>query len=169
MLNSTSAGMPRKPAASHTGTPRCISQVAAVWRSVRGVTWPWRPAKPTALLKDDRSRQIVRVCPGSTVSTESAAICLRALGWPSTSVAVFALFRSRIHATHLAAAAAIAPVWARFASTYPDVHLEILVETRPIDITSFYDTCQLGDTPERFVDFDRLSRGRWVWRVSKAK
>src|SRR6266403_3796398 len=35
--------------------------------------------------------------------------------------------RLRIHATHLAAAAAIAPVWGRFASTYPDVHLELLV------------------------------------------
>jgi DNA-binding transcriptional LysR family regulator len=44
--------------------------------------------------------------------------------------------RLRIHATHLAAAAAIAPVWARFASAYPDVHLEILVETRPIDIVA---------------------------------
>ena len=44
--------------------------------------------------------------------------------------------RLRIHATHIAAAAAIAPVWGRFASTYPDVHLEILVETRPIDIVA---------------------------------
>jgi DNA-binding transcriptional LysR family regulator len=44
--------------------------------------------------------------------------------------------RLRIHATHIAAAAAIAPVWARFASTYPDVHLEILVESRPIDIVA---------------------------------
>jgi DNA-binding transcriptional LysR family regulator len=44
--------------------------------------------------------------------------------------------RLRIHATHIAAAAAIAPVWARFASTYPDVHLEILIESRPIDIVA---------------------------------
>jgi DNA-binding transcriptional LysR family regulator len=44
--------------------------------------------------------------------------------------------RLRIHATHIAAAAAFAPVWARFASTYPDVHLEILVESRPIDIVA---------------------------------
>ena len=44
--------------------------------------------------------------------------------------------RLRIHATHIAAAAAIAPVWARFASTYPDVHLEILMESRPIDIVA---------------------------------
>ena len=44
--------------------------------------------------------------------------------------------RLRIYATHIAAAAAIAPVWGRFASTYPDVHLEILVETRPIDIVA---------------------------------
>src|SRR5258706_9981306 len=38
--------------------------------------------------------------------------------------------------THIAAAAAIVPVWERFASTYPDVHLEILVESRPIDIVA---------------------------------
>ena len=44
--------------------------------------------------------------------------------------------RLRIYAGHLAAAAVIAPVWARFATTYPDVHLEILVEMRPIDIVA---------------------------------
>src|SRR6202047_16173 len=44
--------------------------------------------------------------------------------------------RLRIFAGHLAAAAVIAPVWARFASTYPDVHLEILVEMSPIDIVA---------------------------------
>jgi hypothetical protein len=49
--NSTSADMPRKPAASHTGTPRCIGQVAAVWRRVWDVTPPGRPASLTALLK----------------------------------------------------------------------------------------------------------------------
>nr|WP_244486076.1 hypothetical protein [Bradyrhizobium viridifuturi] len=32
--------MPRNPAASRIGTPRCISQVAAVWRNVCGVTFP---------------------------------------------------------------------------------------------------------------------------------
>lgn len=42
--------MPGKPAASHTGTPRCVSQVAAVWRRVWGVTRPGRPASLTALL-----------------------------------------------------------------------------------------------------------------------
>jgi DNA-binding transcriptional LysR family regulator len=44
--------------------------------------------------------------------------------------------RLRIHATHIAAAAAIVPVWGQFASTYPDVHLEILVESRAIDIVA---------------------------------
>jgi DNA-binding transcriptional LysR family regulator len=44
--------------------------------------------------------------------------------------------RLRIHATQLAAIAAVAPMWGRFASTYPDVHLEIFVETRPIDIVA---------------------------------
>jgi len=42
--------------------------------------------------------------------------------------------RLRIHATHIAAAAVIAPVWGRFASANPDVHLEILMESKPIDI-----------------------------------
>jgi DNA-binding transcriptional LysR family regulator len=44
--------------------------------------------------------------------------------------------RLRIHASHPAAAAVIAPVWERFLSTYPEVHLELWVETRPIDIVA---------------------------------
>ena len=43
--------MPRNPAASQIGTPRCMSHVAAVWRRVWGVTFPGRPASPTAVLK----------------------------------------------------------------------------------------------------------------------
>ena len=42
--------MPKNPAASQIGTPRCISQVAAVWRKVCGVTLPARWASPTAVL-----------------------------------------------------------------------------------------------------------------------
>ncbi len=38
--------MPRNPAASQIGTPRCISQVAAVWRKVCGVTWPGQTGEP---------------------------------------------------------------------------------------------------------------------------
>ena len=44
--------------------------------------------------------------------------------------------RLRLYASHLAAAAVIAPVWARFLSTYPDVHLELRVEEAPADIVS---------------------------------
>jgi DNA-binding transcriptional LysR family regulator len=44
--------------------------------------------------------------------------------------------RLRIHASHLAAAAVIAPVWGRFLSTYPEVHLDLWIETRPIDIVA---------------------------------
>ena len=40
----------------------------------------------------------------------------------------------RIYAGHMAAAAIIAPVWGRFLSTYPDVHLEVRVGEAPIDI-----------------------------------
>jgi DNA-binding transcriptional LysR family regulator len=44
--------------------------------------------------------------------------------------------RLRIHASPLAAPALIAPVWERFLSTYPEVHLELWVEMRPLDIVA---------------------------------
>jgi DNA-binding transcriptional LysR family regulator len=44
--------------------------------------------------------------------------------------------RLRIYAGHLAAAAVIAPVWGRFLSTYPDVHLELRVDDTPADIVA---------------------------------
>lgn len=40
-----------KPAASHLSTPACMSHVAAVWRSVCGLTSRVRPARRTADLK----------------------------------------------------------------------------------------------------------------------
>jgi DNA-binding transcriptional LysR family regulator len=39
-------------------------------------------------------------------------------------------------ASHLAATAVIAPVWGRFLSTYPEVHLELRVGDEPIDIVA---------------------------------
>jgi DNA-binding transcriptional LysR family regulator len=44
--------------------------------------------------------------------------------------------RLRIYATHMAGAAVIAPVWGRFLSMYPDVHLEVQVGEAPIDIVA---------------------------------
>ena len=44
--------------------------------------------------------------------------------------------RLRIHASHLSAPALIAPMWGRFLSTYPEVHLELWVEMRPLDIVA---------------------------------
>jgi DNA-binding transcriptional LysR family regulator len=44
--------------------------------------------------------------------------------------------RLRIYAGHVAAAAVIAPVWRRFLSTYPEVHLELQVGEAPIDIVA---------------------------------
>src|ERR1700738_5539228 len=44
--------------------------------------------------------------------------------------------RLRIHAIHLAASAVIAPIWGRFLSTYPEVHLELAVGEAPIDIVA---------------------------------
>jgi DNA-binding transcriptional LysR family regulator len=44
--------------------------------------------------------------------------------------------RLRIHAGHTAAAAVVAPVWQRFLSTYPDVHLELQVSEATLDIVA---------------------------------
>jgi DNA-binding transcriptional LysR family regulator len=44
--------------------------------------------------------------------------------------------RLRIYAIHLAAAAVVAPIWGRFLSTYPEVHLELAVGEATIDIVS---------------------------------
>jgi DNA-binding transcriptional LysR family regulator len=44
--------------------------------------------------------------------------------------------RLRIYAVHPAAAAVIAPVWQRFLSTYPEIHLELQLGEAPIDIVA---------------------------------
>jgi DNA-binding transcriptional LysR family regulator len=46
------------------------------------------------------------------------------------------LGRLRIYATHMAATAVITPVWRRFLSTYPEVHLEVQVSEAPADIVA---------------------------------
>jgi len=46
------------------------------------------------------------------------------------------LGRLRIYVNHLAAAGVIAPIWGRFLSTYPEVHLELAVGEAPIDIVA---------------------------------
>jgi DNA-binding transcriptional LysR family regulator len=42
----------------------------------------------------------------------------------------------RIYALHLAATAVIAPIWERFLSMYPEVHLELAVDEAKMDIVS---------------------------------
>src|SRR5580692_8444228 len=44
--------------------------------------------------------------------------------------------RLRIYAVHVAGAALIAPIWQRFLSTYPEVHLELAVGEAPLDIVA---------------------------------
>jgi DNA-binding transcriptional LysR family regulator len=44
--------------------------------------------------------------------------------------------RLRIYALHAAAAAVIVPVWHRFLSTYPEIHLELQLGEAPIDIVA---------------------------------
>jgi DNA-binding transcriptional LysR family regulator len=44
--------------------------------------------------------------------------------------------RLRLHVTHLAGAAVIAPLWQRFLSSFPDVQLEIHAAEAPVDIVA---------------------------------
>ena len=44
--------------------------------------------------------------------------------------------RLRIYLTHMSAAAVIAPIWHRYLSTYPDIHLELQVGEPAIDIVA---------------------------------
>src|SRR5258706_8623230 len=44
--------------------------------------------------------------------------------------------RLRIYAVHVAAWAVITPIWGRFLSTYPEVHLELALGEAPIDIVA---------------------------------
>lgn len=44
--------------------------------------------------------------------------------------------RLRIHAIHLAGATVVAPVWARFLATYPEVQLEVQLGEAPVDIVA---------------------------------
>src|ERR1700692_3876463 len=41
-----------------------------------------------------------------------------------------------IYAIHTAAVAVVAPIWQRFLSTYPEVHLELAAGEAPIDIVA---------------------------------
>ena len=53
------------------------------------------------------------------------------------------LGRLRIYAARAAAPAVVAPIWARFLSTYPEIHLELAVGEAPID-TSWRRDSTLG-------------------------
>ncbi len=44
--------------------------------------------------------------------------------------------RLRIYASHMAAVTVVAPIWWRFLSTYPEVHLELAVGEAPLDIVA---------------------------------
>src|SRR5271156_2045430 len=44
--------------------------------------------------------------------------------------------RLRILSNHMAATAVIAPIWARFLATFPDVHLELQVSEALVDIVA---------------------------------
>ena len=44
--------------------------------------------------------------------------------------------RLRIYAVHTAAVAVVAPIWGRFLSTYPEVHLELAVGEATVDIVA---------------------------------
>jgi DNA-binding transcriptional LysR family regulator len=60
--------------------------------------------------------------------------------------------RLRIYAGHLAAAAVIAPIWGRFLSTYPDVHLELRVDEAPADIVAMGFDAGIGSPARAAAD-----------------
>ena len=65
------------------------------------------------------------------------------------------LGRLRIHAVHVGASAVIAPFWARFLSTYPEVHLELAMGEAPIDIVAKGFDAGIG--PQDWVPADMIA------------
>jgi DNA-binding transcriptional LysR family regulator len=63
--------------------------------------------------------------------------------------------RLRIHASPVAAPALIAPVWERFLSTYPEVHLELWVDMRPVDIVA--SSFDVGIGPKHWIAADMIA------------
>jgi DNA-binding transcriptional LysR family regulator len=63
--------------------------------------------------------------------------------------------RLRLHVSPTAVAAVIAPVWGRFLSTYPDVHLEIHMDVAPMDdVAKGFDA---GIGPRNWVAADMIA------------
>jgi DNA-binding transcriptional LysR family regulator len=58
----------------------------------------------------------------------------------------------RIHATHMAAAAVIAPIWRRFLSMYPEVSIELGVDEARIDIVAQGFDAGIGPKDRAAVD-----------------
>ncbi len=63
--------------------------------------------------------------------------------------------RLRLYATHVAASAVIAPIWDKFLSSYPDVHLEVQIGEAPIDIVAKGFDAGVG--PQNRVDADMIA------------
>lgn len=63
--------------------------------------------------------------------------------------------RLRLYVTHLAGAAVIAPVWARFLASFPDVQLELHADAAPIDIVAKGFDCGIG--PRDWVAADMIA------------
>src|SRR5580693_8612768 len=61
--------------------------------------------------------------------------------------------RLRIYAAYVAGAAVIAPIWGRFLSTYPEVHLELAVGDTPIDIVAKGFDAGIGPHDARVVSW----------------
>ena len=61
----------------------------------------------------------------------------------------------RISTHPLAAAAIIAPIWHRYLSTYPDVHLEVQINEAPVDIVS--NGLDAGIGPKRWPAADMIA------------
>jgi len=63
------------------------------------------------------------------------------------------LGRLRIYANLVAASAVIAPIWGRFLSSYPEVHLELAVGDTPIDIVAKGFDAGIGPNDARLLSW----------------
>lgn len=61
----------------------------------------------------------------------------------------------RIYTSQIAVGAVIVPMWGRFASTYPDIRLELFVEQRPIDIVA--SRFDVGIGPKHWAAADMIA------------
>jgi DNA-binding transcriptional LysR family regulator len=117
-----------RAAASHIGvTPSALSHTMRQLEERLGVRLLNRTTRSVALT-DAGLRLLGRLRPAVEQISQGLEDLKAEQGHPSGPL--------RLYLTHLAGAAVIAPLWARFLSTFPDVQLEVHTAEAPVDIVA---------------------------------